>query len=339
MPLSLLAKKSWNVTNPANVARVRRDEALAKAREEEEDRRLKLSESERNMMELRRGMMANTLDANGVPMIERFDAEIRGDKDKKRKRGRKGEDDDEWERARAGTAVVDVGLTGKDGHFNLFADLESGEREKDNPTKSYAKKVQEITAPQGDALNQSNTEKRPWYASVDKVGEKALQTTEEQIAKKERVQGRIIARDDPMAEVKKSLAIMKDLEEERRREREEREGLLDDFSLEERRRKGDKDRHRDRKRRKEDDDDSERRRRRRERHRSRRAQGIPQVVGVSTSVPRGGKQLMIEKRGMTGDATNMKGREQIKGADSQDRSVAQLVDTYFTRILPSRDFC
>ncbi|KAF2147500.1 uncharacterized protein K452DRAFT_282509 [Aplosporella prunicola CBS 121167] len=40
MPLHLLGKKSWNVYNPANIERVRRDEAAAQARDEERDRRL-----------------------------------------------------------------------------------------------------------------------------------------------------------------------------------------------------------------------------------------------------------------------------------------------------------
>ena len=38
MPLHLLSKKSWNVYAPDNIARVKRDQAAAQAREEEEDR-------------------------------------------------------------------------------------------------------------------------------------------------------------------------------------------------------------------------------------------------------------------------------------------------------------
>ncbi|KIX03459.1 uncharacterized protein Z518_07011 [Rhinocladiella mackenziei CBS 650.93] len=39
MPLHLLGKKSWNVYNPANIERVRRDQAEARRREEENERR------------------------------------------------------------------------------------------------------------------------------------------------------------------------------------------------------------------------------------------------------------------------------------------------------------
>ncbi|KAK8153153.1 hypothetical protein IWX90DRAFT_357669, partial [Phyllosticta citrichinensis] len=53
MPLHLLGKKSWNVYNPANIERVRRDEAAAQAREEEEERRLDEIDAQRRMAILR----------------------------------------------------------------------------------------------------------------------------------------------------------------------------------------------------------------------------------------------------------------------------------------------
>lgn len=53
MPLHLLGKKSWNVYNEDNVARVRRDEAEAKAREEAEEQRQQEVDSARRIALLR----------------------------------------------------------------------------------------------------------------------------------------------------------------------------------------------------------------------------------------------------------------------------------------------
>ncbi|KAI1351937.1 hypothetical protein F5Y01DRAFT_107031 [Xylaria sp. FL0043] len=53
MPLHLLGKKSWNVYNPANIARVKRDEAEAQARAESEEKRQQEFEAERRLAILR----------------------------------------------------------------------------------------------------------------------------------------------------------------------------------------------------------------------------------------------------------------------------------------------
>ncbi|OJD23893.1 hypothetical protein ACJ73_04753 [Blastomyces percursus] len=53
MVLHLLGKKSWNVYNTDNIARVRRDEAEAKARDEEEQRRLQKIDAEERIQILR----------------------------------------------------------------------------------------------------------------------------------------------------------------------------------------------------------------------------------------------------------------------------------------------
>ncbi|KAJ5489835.1 hypothetical protein N7453_010660 [Penicillium expansum] len=53
MPLHLLGKKSWNVYNVDNIARVKRDEAQAKAREEEDERIMQEVDAERRIKILR----------------------------------------------------------------------------------------------------------------------------------------------------------------------------------------------------------------------------------------------------------------------------------------------
>ncbi|KAH7058782.1 hypothetical protein B0J12DRAFT_373350 [Macrophomina phaseolina] len=53
MPLHLLGKKSWNVYNPANIERVRRDEAVAQAREEEAERLMDEYDAARRLAILR----------------------------------------------------------------------------------------------------------------------------------------------------------------------------------------------------------------------------------------------------------------------------------------------
>ncbi|KAI1108284.1 hypothetical protein F5Y14DRAFT_93745 [Nemania sp. NC0429] len=53
MPLHLLGKKSWNVYNPANIERVRRDEAEAQARAEAEEKRRQALDAERRLAILR----------------------------------------------------------------------------------------------------------------------------------------------------------------------------------------------------------------------------------------------------------------------------------------------
>ncbi|CAI4217235.1 unnamed protein product [Parascedosporium putredinis] len=53
MPLHLLPKKSWNVYNADNIARVRRDEAAAKAKEEAEEQRMQEYDAQRRLAILR----------------------------------------------------------------------------------------------------------------------------------------------------------------------------------------------------------------------------------------------------------------------------------------------
>lgn len=90
MPLHLLGEKSWNIYNHNNIQRVRRDEAEAQAREEEQDRRMQAVDSDRRL-NLLRGQQIYDLSAidecTAVPIRE-------GDHGHSRKRRRLGGEDD-----------------------------------------------------------------------------------------------------------------------------------------------------------------------------------------------------------------------------------------------------
>ncbi|KAI1337560.1 hypothetical protein F5Y15DRAFT_389611 [Xylariaceae sp. FL0016] len=106
MPLHLLGKKSWNVYNTANIERVRRDEAVAREREEAEEQKLQEIDAERRLAILR--------GKDPPPLPPSFSAdELKHDVDRKRhadetsrdwgrgrerkKRKRFGEDDTDFE--------------------------------------------------------------------------------------------------------------------------------------------------------------------------------------------------------------------------------------------------
>ncbi|KAK5632563.1 hypothetical protein RRF57_008277 [Xylaria bambusicola] len=109
MPLHLLGKKSWNVYNPANIARVKRDEAEAEARAEAEQKRQQEFEAERRLAILRGEAppspppppppSATKLPSGSKPHQKREQdddpaARFRGER---RKRKRFGEDDTDFE--------------------------------------------------------------------------------------------------------------------------------------------------------------------------------------------------------------------------------------------------
>ncbi|KAI1279790.1 hypothetical protein F5Y07DRAFT_33558 [Xylaria sp. FL0933] len=156
MPLHLLGKKSWNVYNPANIARVKRDEAEAQALREADEKRQQEFEAERRLAILRGeapplpppAPSALTSDPSSGPRThqkrEHDDdptARFRGGERRKRKRF--GEDDTDFEmrvaRERTDAAATntvallrgsskksDAPIVDSRGHISLFPEDNPG---------------------------------------------------------------------------------------------------------------------------------------------------------------------------------------------------------------------
>ncbi|GAB1313539.1 CBF1-interacting co-repressor CIR N-terminal domain-containing protein [Madurella fahalii] len=273
MPLHLLGKKSWNVYNPANIARVRRDEDAARAREEAEEQRMQQVDADRRLAILR-GEIPPPLEQHAEPEISPQSGGTGGHGDRSpwplesgRKRKRHGEDDTDFEMRVAregaladnrkplpptmiGTATVTT-LVDSRGHVSLFPEAdalppaveknEEHEREAARKKREVADQYQMRFVNAAGKDGQGLTDGGPWYASADGEASAALVPRKdvwgrEDPGRKVREAARLCA-DDPLAMMKSGAAKVRELDRERRREAEERERELKMLKREERREK------------------------------------------------------------------------------------------------------
>ncbi|KAK4237670.1 hypothetical protein C8A03DRAFT_34372 [Achaetomium macrosporum] len=288
MPLHLLGKKSWNVYNPANIARVRRDEAEAQAREAAEEQRMQEADAARRLAILR-GEVPPPLE-EGEPDTVAIPP-VRDSNDRHgfgRKRKRHGEDDTDFEmrlareRGAAGDraarelapeshpAAAPPSLVDSKGHITLFSEVETSRSRATNEeaTGEAARKERElkdqyqmrfVNAAGKDG--QGLTDGGPWYASADGEASGALVPSKnvwgrEDPGRKVREAARLGA-EDPLAIMKKAAAKVRELEKERKKEVEERDRELKMLEKEEKR----EERRRERRRRKEAEEGEKRRER------------------------------------------------------------------------------
>ncbi|OCK83765.1 hypothetical protein K432DRAFT_321677 [Lepidopterella palustris CBS 459.81] len=186
MPLHLLGKKSWNVYNPTNIARVRADEQAAAAREAAEEQRMQELDAERRIAFLR-GVTPPPL-----PLADTREGEKGSKKaDKRPGHDRKcrrlaGENDTDRDIRLAKTVVAprededevvlkqrkptsDAPLTDHAGHINLFPVDERDKRKNEKNAEAEAekrKKERELedqyTMRFSNAAGRGGLEK-PWY--------------------------------------------------------------------------------------------------------------------------------------------------------------------------------
>ena len=277
LPRHLLGKKSWNVYNAENLARVRRDEAEAQVQEEEHERRMQDIDAERRLAILR-GTTPPPL-----PVEDNLDDERRspkkrgrhdvGREDYRKRRRLRGEDDTDrdirlakedremGERAREGLSgesnkkkkgTSDAPLIDHSGHIDLFPQEKSSKRkdqEKNAEAEREAEKKKrefedQYTMRFSNAAGYKESMDKPWYAS--KANGDSTQSAGYGVGKDvwgnedPRRNERATVRmktNDPMAFMQRAQNQLKEAERDRVKFEEERQKELEDLKRRERRRR------------------------------------------------------------------------------------------------------
>lgn len=182
MPLHLLGKKSWNVYNVDNIARVQRDEAAAAAEEHAAEQRMQDADAARRLAILRGESPPPPLPEDEQPADPSDKKYLRRDRDRDgawlggpRKRKRAGEDDTDFEmrvareRAEDGNRVKrelgeggqkekeDVDIVDSRGHIDLVGDVPKDAGEKEEKGRAVADR-NTLGALKGEFADE------PWYA-------------------------------------------------------------------------------------------------------------------------------------------------------------------------------
>ena len=248
MPLHLLSKKSWNVYAPDNIARVKRDQAAAQAREEEEDRWLQEQDSERRLAALR-GASPLPRDRRGE---DGRDSASSRDGDRRKRKRIAGEDDTDRDMRLAREDALlkhrhmdevqqrrkapNAPLMDSNGHIDLFPDR----KQRSTRDERYAVAEADRARKQREYEDQytmrfSNASGRglgktdPWYASYKRQrggmefieGEDAWGKPDP--SAKDREQARQSS-NDPLAFMQKAQTQLRRAQEKKRKWHEEEQG-------------------------------------------------------------------------------------------------------------------
>jgi len=249
----LLGKKSWNVYNADNIAKVKQDEAAAAALEAAEEQRMQEVDAERRIQILR------GIRPEEIPAVPQATADTRARDEPRRDRERRriaGEDDtdrdlrlarEHHETASRSTQALtkpgknsDAPLTDHQGHINLFPAegskhhaLKNAEAEAEAAKKKKEYEDQYTMRFSSAAGFKQLVGQKPWYSSISaaKDGEDVEETVSRDVwgnedpRRKEREKMRLVS-DDPMAVIQKGVSELQQVERERRRWKEERDREL-----------------------------------------------------------------------------------------------------------------
>lgn len=262
--------------NQANIEKVRRDEAVAKAKEEAEEERMQELDAERRMQILRGEEPTPLPPSYESEELDYAGRQAREPRREKKKRKRFGENDTDFEMRIAGEQTQtpaagkqlllrkpdsDAPLIDHGGHINLFPEEQKSlavmkkaeaERETAKKKKEYGN---QYTVRFADAAGFKEGLDNPWYskhavdAAEDNLGIPSKDVWgNEDPRRKQREAARIVS-NDPLAMMKQGAAKVRQVEKERKQWLREREREMDELRRSE---KGER-----RKRRPDDDDDDD----------------------------------------------------------------------------------
>ncbi|KAJ5561399.1 hypothetical protein N7461_000160 [Penicillium sp. DV-2018c] len=231
MPLHLLGKKSWNVYNAENIERVRRDEAQAKAREEENDRLMQEVDAERRIKILR-GERPPTPPPPPHSHLPNVDLDLT-----------ESPTTPEMMLASRKTDAAQAPITDEAGHINLFpAASAKTEKNREAEAESARKKrsyEDQYTMRFSNAAGfKESVGKSPWYSSADQTATAPGAMPEKDVwgnedpRRKERVQARMSA-NDPLAAIKRGVRQLRTTEQERKRWNDEKRREIEALKAEE----------------------------------------------------------------------------------------------------------
>ncbi|TEY85264.1 hypothetical protein BOTCAL_0015g00530 [Botryotinia calthae] len=266
MPLHLLGKKSWNVYNKDNIEKVRRDEAIAKAKEEAEEQQMQELDAERRIQILR-GEISTPLSIEDKPednVPHEGRSHGSGEERKRRPRKRNGENETDFEMRVAAQdsqssknerqivlrKPTDAPLVDHAGHIDLFPQEHpqkpraeknaEAEQEKEKKKKEYE---DQYTMRFSNAAGFKQGLDNPWYSKAtaevksideDNPGKDAWGNEDQR--RKERDAARIIS-NDPLAAMRQGAAQVRQVKKEREQWMKEKEREVKELEAEERRSK------------------------------------------------------------------------------------------------------
>lgn len=245
----LLGKKSWNVYNPDNIARVKRDEAQAQAREEEDERLMQEVDAERRIKILRgeRPPTPPPPPQSSTDTFARSERKPNDDAGRYRKKRRLAGEDDTDRDIRFAREDAEQALSKRDelsrssqregrdqqvplwdssGHINLFP--EGSKKAEKNSEAEAEKKKKERSYEDQYTMRFSNAEgfkeqagRQPWYSSgaqvvtaPDAMPDKNVWGNEDPM-RREREKARMDV-NDPLAAIKRGVRQLKATQQERK---------------------------------------------------------------------------------------------------------------------------
>lgn len=271
----MLGKKSWNVYNQENIARVRRDEARAKLQEEEDEKYRQENDAEKRIQTLRGSEPAPSTQRDSTEKDEPREKR-HGDARHRKRRKLAGENDTDRDIRFAKEDVADAEkllqnnimkrpvndapIMDESGHISLFSEKapqDRGSEKNPEAEAETAKKNRELedqyTMKFSNAAGYRQGMEAPWYkSSRQDVAEQSYGIPSKDVwgnedpRRKEREKLRTES-NDPLAAMRKGIRQLREVEQERKKWQQER-----DRDLQALKREGKEERrqHRDRPRRK-----------------------------------------------------------------------------------------